>query len=130
AGLAGVIAAGAPDEGTRPPGTLIDGAPVVPLHPGAMTLLLDQEGRARVERWEAGSEAWSARQGVALVDGGRVAEEARSAARSVAKLRGAIGVDARGDLLYAVSNSAWPAAVGEALADAGALRAVALGPGM
>jgi hypothetical protein len=128
--LAGAIAGGTPDEGLRPPGTWIEGQEIVPPTKGGMTVVLGREGRFRIERWTGDAkDVWSARQGLALVEDGKPCEDARAATRSRSILRGALGVDPRGDLLYAVANTAWPLSLAEALAEAGAVRALALGPG-
>jgi hypothetical protein len=128
--LAAVIGAGAAEEGLRPPGTWIQGQAVAAPTPGAMTLFVSQEGRLSIERWTKKAEGrWSLRQGLGLIEAGRLCDEAKAVAHSRPRLRGAIGLDRRGDILYAVAKRPSPLPLAETLLKAGAKSAVALGPG-
>lgn len=103
-------------------------AVVPPAGSGRLALFVDKKGRVRIEKPARVQDApWSVRPGVALVQGGKVLPEVAGLPTGPLAWRGALGVDARGDLFYALAQTTELAPLARALADAGAQRALVLG---
>jgi hypothetical protein len=117
----------------------VDGQTLVPLVAGDASLVIDDNGGARVGVWGqtvpvAGEQVASVRQNLApLVVGGQASAQAGDAALWGATLgggskvpRSALGQDAHGNLLYAAGMSVLPADLAAALTTAGAVTAMEL----
>jgi hypothetical protein len=118
-------------------GMEVAGHVLVPLVAGMTSLVLDRHGAASMGVWghgfpPAGAGVYSVRQCLPpLVAGGRVSPDAGDVSAWGAVLgggeltaRSAVGIDARGDLLYAGSMSALPSDMARALVRAGAVTAM------
>ena len=120
-------------------GMEVAGRVLVPLVSGMTSLVLDRNGGASMGVWghgfpPAGSAVYSVRQCLPpLVSGGRASPDAGDISAWGATLgggdltaRSAVGIDARGNVLYAGSMSALPSDLADALVSAGALTAMEL----
>jgi hypothetical protein len=118
-------------------GMEVAGQVLVPLVYGMTSLVLDANGVASMGVWgqgfpPAGAAVYSVRQNLPpLVSGGQVSPNVGDIAAWGAVLgggsltaRGAVGIDARGNLLYAGSMHALPSDVANALVSAGAVTAM------
>jgi hypothetical protein len=118
-------------------GMEVAGHVLVPLVAGMTSLVLDRHGAASMGLWghgfpRAGAVVYSVRQCLPpLVSGGRPSPDAGDVSAWGAVLgggeltaRSAVGIDARGDLLYAGSMSALPSDMARALVRAGAVTAM------
>ncbi len=118
-------------------GMEVAGHVLVPLVAGMTSLVLDRHGAASMGLWghgfpPAGAAVYSVRQCLPpLVSGGRASPTAGDVSAWGAVLgggeltaRSAVGIDARGDLLYAGSMSALPSDMARALVRAGAVTAM------
>jgi hypothetical protein len=118
-------------------GMKVAGHVLVPLVRGMTSLVLNRDGAASMGVWGHGSPAagaavYSVRQCLPPpVAGGRVSPDAGDVSAWGAVLgggeltaRSAVGIDARGDLLYAGSMSALPSDMARALVRAGAVTAM------
>jgi len=118
-------------------GMEVAGHVLVPLVAGMTSLVLNPDGAASMGVWghgfpPAGAAVYSVRQCLPpLVAGGRVSPDAGDVSAWGAVLgggeltaRSAVGIDARGDLLYAGSMSALPSDMARALVRAGAVTAM------
>jgi hypothetical protein len=118
-------------------GMEVAGHVFVPLVPGMTSLVLNQQGAASMGIWghgfpAAGAAVYSVRQCLPpLVAGGRPSPTVGDISAWGAVLgggeltaRSAVGIDARGDLLYAGSMSALPSDMARALVRAGAVTAM------
>lgn len=121
----------------RAGGVLVDGSVAVPLVDGAPTVMIDALGQLTIGTWGVGAAPHgrtvvAARQNLGyLVNGGAVAPAASSVARwgdtlghVDAVARTGVGVNAAGDVLYAVGSPLLPIDLARALAAAGAVRAM------
>jgi hypothetical protein len=120
-------------------GMEVAGRVLVPLVSGMTSLVLDRNGGASMGVWghgfpPAGAAVYSVRQCLPpLVSGGRVSPNVGDVSAWGATLgggdltaRSAVGIDARGNILYAGSMSALPSDLAEALVSAGAVTAMEL----
>jgi hypothetical protein len=120
-------------------GMEVAGRVLVPLVRGMTSLVLDPNGAASMGVWgrgfpAAGAAVSSVRQCLPpLVSGGRVSPDAGDVSAWGATLgggdltaRSAVGIDARGNILYAGSMSALPSDLASALVSAGAVTAMEL----
>ena len=120
-------------------GMEVAGRVLVPLVRGMTSLVLDPDGVASMGVWghrfpPAGAAVSSVRQCLPpLVTGGKVSPDAGDVSAWGATLgggdltaRSAVGIDARGDILYAGSMSALPSDLARALVSAGAMTAMEL----
>jgi hypothetical protein len=120
-------------------GMEVAGRVLVPLVSGMTSLVLDPNGGASMGVWgkgfpPAGAAIYSVRQCLPpLVSGGRVSPDAGDVGAWGATLgggdltaRSAVGIDARGNVLYAGSMSALPSDLADALVSAGAVTAMEL----
>ena len=120
-------------------GMEVAGRVLVPLVSGMTSLVLDRNGGASMGVWghgfpPAGAAVYSVRQCLPpLVSGGRVSPNVGDVSAWGATLAGgdltarsAVGIDARGNILYAGSMSALPSDLAEALVSAGAVTAMEL----
>ena len=120
-------------------GMEVAGQVLVPLVSGMTSLVLDPNGTASMGVWgqgfpPAGAAVYSVRQTLPpLVSGGQASPNADNIRAWGATLgggnltaRSAVGIDARGDLLYAGSMSALPSDLANALISAGAVTAMQL----
>jgi hypothetical protein len=120
-------------------GMEVAGRVLVPLVRGMTSLVLDRNGGASMGVWghgfpPAGAAVSSVRQCLPpLVSGGRVSPDAGDVSAWGATLgggdltaRSAVGIDARGNVLYAGSMSALPSDLAGALVSAGAVTAMEL----
>jgi hypothetical protein len=120
-------------------GMEVAGHVLVPLVSGMTSLVLDPNGGASMGVWgrafpPAGAAVYSVRQCLPpLVSGGQVSPNAGDVGAWGATLgggaltaRSAVGIDARGDILYAGSMSALPSDMANALVSAGAVTAMEL----
>jgi hypothetical protein len=120
-------------------GMVVAGHGLVPLVMGMTSLVLDPNGRASMGVWgqgfpRAGAAVYSVRQCLPpLVSGGQVSPNVGDVRAWGATLgggdltaRGAMGIDARGNILYAGSMSALPSDLANALISAGAVTAMEL----
>jgi hypothetical protein len=118
---------------------VVAGHVLVPLVRGMTSLVLDPGGGASMGVWghgfpPAGAAVYSVRQTLPpLVTGGRVSPDAGDVSAWGATLgggdltaRSSVGIDARGNLLYAGSMSALPSDLADALVSAGAVTAMEL----
>jgi hypothetical protein len=118
-------------------GMEVAGHVLVPLVVGMTSLVLNRDGSASMGVWghgfpSAGAAVYSVRQCLPpLVAGGRASPTAGNISAWGAVLgggeltaRSAVGIDARGDLLYAGSMSALPSDMARALVRAGAVTAM------
>jgi hypothetical protein len=120
-------------------GMEVAGRVLVPLVSGMTSLVLDRNGGASMGVWghgfpPAGAAVYGVRQCLPpLVSGGRVSPNVGDVSAWGATLgggdltaRSAVGIDARGNILYAGSMSALPSDLAEALVSAGAVTAMEL----
>ena len=120
-------------------GMEVAGRVLVPLVSGMTSLVLDPDGGASMGVWgqgfpPAGAAVYSVRQCLPpLVSGGQVSRNAGDVSAWGATLgggdltaRSAVGIDARGNILYAGSMSALPSDLANALVSAGAVTAMEL----
>jgi Phosphodiester glycosidase len=119
-------------------GFVLNGHTYAPLRDGQATLIGYSDGRVDVRSWQGESTAphWVtfARQNLPLiVDNGRVnpqlndsAEWGATLGNAVLVWRSAIGVDRRGNLIYAAGDNQTVRSLAEALRHAGAIRAMEL----
>jgi hypothetical protein len=119
-------------------GVALNGHTYAPLRDGQATLVGYRDGRFDVITWHGGSTAPSwvtfARQNLPLiVDGGRVnpqlndsAEWGATLGNAVLVWRSAVGVDRRGNLMYAAGNDQTVRSLAQTLRHAGAVRAMEL----
>ena len=119
-------------------GFVLNGHTYAPMRDGQATLIGYSDGRVDVRAWHGGSAAphWVsfARQNLPLiVDGGRVnpqlndsAEWGATLGNAVLVWRSAIGVDRRGNLIYAAGDNQTVRSLAQALRHAGAIRAMEL----
>jgi Phosphodiester glycosidase len=109
-----------------------------PLHDGMATLLRLRDGTADIRTWTGGPtpgpEVTFARQNlVLLVDGGRLnpnisngSEWGATLGNAVRVWRSGVGIDARGNLIYAAADQQTAQSLAEILQRAGAIRAMEL----
>lgn len=109
-----------------------------PLREGLATLLRFRDGRADVRAWDGGPQPGPdvefARQNLPLiVDGGRLnpnlhdgPEWGATLGNAVRVWRSGVGVDARGDVIYAAANDQTVTSLAQVLQRAGAIRAMEL----
>jgi hypothetical protein len=120
-------------------GMEVAGQVLVPLVSGMTSLVLDPNGSASMGVWgqdfpPAGAAVYSVRQTLPpLVSGGQPSPNVGNVfawgatlGGGVLTARSAVGIDGRGDLLYAGSMSALPSDVANALVSAGAVTAMQL----
>jgi len=119
-------------------GFVLNSHTYAPMRDGQATLIGYSDGRVDVRAWHGGSTAphWVsfARQNLPLiVDGGRVnpqlndsAEWGATLGNAVLVWRSAIGVDRRGNLIYAAGDNQTVRSLAQALRHAGAIRAMEL----
>jgi hypothetical protein len=119
-------------------GFVLGGHTYAPLVDGTATLVGYTDGRVDVVAWQHGSTAppgvWFARQNLPLIlDRGRLSpaidnpgEWGATLGNAILVWRSAIGVDARGNLIYAAGEDQSVASIARALARAGAVRAMEL----
>ena len=119
-------------------GFYADGRMYAPLRDGQATLVAYRGGRVDVRLWEGGpvpgSDVVFARQNLPLiVSGGRLAsnlsdgpEWGATLGNAVRVWRSAVGVDARGNLLYAAADLQTASSIAQILQRAGAVRAMEL----
>ena len=119
-------------------GFVLNGHTYAPMRDGQATLIGYSDGRVDVRAWHGGSAAphWVsfARQNLPLiVDAGRVnpqlndsAEWGATLGNAVLVWRSAIGVDRRGNLIYAAGDNQTVRSLAQALRHAGAIRAMEL----
>jgi hypothetical protein len=117
----------------------VAGRVLFPLVRGMTSLVLNQSGGASMGVWgqgfpPAGAAVYSVRQTLPpLVSGGRVSPNVGDVSAWGATLggglltaRSSVGIDARGNVLYAASMSALPSDLADALVSAGAVTAMEL----
>jgi Phosphodiester glycosidase len=119
-------------------GLVVRGRTVAPMVDGIATLVEYRDGRVDVVRWEHGSEpgphVWFAKQNLPpIVYEGRLnpnlsdgPEWGATVNNAVRVWRSGIGVDRRGNLIYAVANYQTVGSLAEILRRAGAVRALEL----
>jgi hypothetical protein len=119
-------------------GVVLNGHTYAPMRDGQATLVGYSDGRVDVLSWHFGSVAPSwvkfARQNLPLiVDNGRInpqlndtAEWGATLGNAVLVWRSAVGVDRRGNLIYAAGNDQTVGSMAETLQHAGAVRAMEL----
>lgn len=118
-------------------GMEVAGQVLAPLVSGMTSLVLDQNGNASMGIWgqgfpPAGADVYSVRQNLPpLVSGGQPSPDVGDISAWGETLgggdltaRGAVGIDAHGNLLYAGSMSALPSDLANALVSAGAVTAL------
>jgi hypothetical protein len=119
-------------------GFVVGGRVFAPLRDGQATLIAYRDGRVDVRLWTGGptpgSEVAFARQNLPLiVSGGRLSsnlsdgpEWGATLGNAIRVWRSAVGVDARGNLLYAAADLQTAASIASILQRAGAVRAMEL----